>query len=318
MSATVTGAGVLNGMAPVSRTVRGYFAPVDRVTGTPADFDPLAMAGISPDAAPAPWIDLGPCRNFTRRSEAKVEALRAGAPLTARGQARTEAAATVEFEFACWSKLAMALSAGVEQRNLLTGAGPVAVMTADGASTATTLAVGSAVAAGFAVGSLVVVDVDYAGQMGYVGSGASGGYVRSGTVDSGDVDAIRRMSLNVGLVSGVADGVLTLAAPLLAGSPVTGMQVSRVAGFEDREGDGFLQEWSGLFSMEGEQGERMFFFYPRLQAMIGIAEEREALSGPLGRVRLKGSFRALAAKDASDGSWVVCRRSYLPAPVQGS
>lgn len=338
MSATATGAGVIGGGASVmentelvNRRVRGFFAPVNRATGMPTIFDPAAMGTVSLDAMPAPWVDLGRCRNFARRSETKVEALRAGAPVMARGQARLEAGATIEFEFTQWSKLALALSAGVQQMNLLapiagatargSGGGSVAAVPltpGDGGAapiTATTLRVGATAAAMFSVGSLVVVDVDYAGQTGYVGSGASGGYVRSSAAIGGDVDYVRRVSLNVGLVQAVAGGVLTLAEPLLAGVPAAGMQVSRVVGFVDREGDGFLQEWSGLFCVEGEQGDRAFFHYPRLQAMAGAAEVREALSGTLGQFRLKGIFRALATKDIVDGSEVLCYRSYIPAPM---
>ena len=101
-------------------------------------------------------------------------------------------------------------------------------------------------------------------------------------------------------------------APLLAGVPAAGMQVSRLVGFVDREGGGFFQEWSGLFCMDGEQGDRVIYHYPRLQAMQGAAEMVEGLAGPLEKVRLAGAFRALPVKDANDGATVFCFRSYLP------
>ena len=337
MSAAVTGAGVLAAGAPVSRRVRAWFAPIGRtLAGTAAGtvFDAAAMGNVDLDAMPAPWVDLGDCRSFARRSGTKVEALRAGSPVTAREQVRTEAEATVEVAFAQWGKLQLALSAGVQQMNLLapvTGAAatasggaalaavPLATATGGGlssATTATTVDVGAANAGQFAVGTIVAVDMDYAGQTGYVGSGASGGYVASSAAIGADVDYVRRVTLNVGLVTAVAGGVLTLATPLVAGVPTVGMKVSQVVGFVDREGGGFFQEWTGLFCMEGEQGDRVWYFYPRLQAMAAAAEVSESLAGPLVQMRLSGSFRALATKDGNDGTQVLCYRSYVPAAMR--
>jgi hypothetical protein len=103
---------------------------------------------------------------------------------------------------------------------------------------------------------------------------------------------------------------------LLAGVPAAGMQVSSLVGFVDREGGGFFQEWSGLFVMDGEQGDRVIYHYPRLQAMQGSAETAETLAGPLERVRLAGAFRALPVKDTNDGETVLCFRSYLPGAMR--
>jgi hypothetical protein len=110
--------------------------------------------------------------------------------------------------------------------------------------------------------------------------------------------------------------VLELGAPLLAGDPPSGMQVSSVVGFVDREGGGFFQEWSGLFVMDGEQGDRVIYHYPRLQAKQGSAEMVEPLAGALERVKLTGAFRALPVKDANDGETVLCFRSYLPGAMR--
>ncbi|WP_433984367.1 hypothetical protein RBB78_05210 [Tunturiibacter empetritectus] len=131
-----------------------------------------------------------------------------------------------------------------------------------------------------------------------------------------DINYIRRVSLNVGRVVSIANGVLQLGAPLLAGAPPSGMQVSPLMGFVDREGGGFFQEWSGLFVMDGEQGDRVIYHYPRLQAMQGSAEMAEALAGPLEKVKLAGAFRALPVKDANDGETVLCFRSYLPGAMR--
>ena len=310
----------------VTRRVRAYFAPVNRVAGVPAVFDAAQMGWFGLDAPVAPWVDLGWCSKFVRKSgvggKSGVTAVRTGAPAVAQSQVWTEVEATVAVEFANWGKLPLALTAGSEQMNLLytaagaalNGSGGVAaaaVQLAAG-STATALSVGAVAAAGFSVGDLVAVDVDYAGQVGFVGSGASAAYVRQALDVASDVNYVRRVTLNVGQVVAIAAGVLELAAPLLAGAPAVGMQVCRVAGFVDREGGRFFQEWSGLFCMEGEQGDRIFYYYPRLQAMQGAEEMTEALLAPLERVKLAGSFRALPVVDANDGATVVCFRSYLP------
>ena len=69
--------------------------------------------------------------------------------------------------------------------------------------------------------------------------------------------------------------------------------------------------------MQGSQGERIFFYYPRLQTMTGAQEAAIPLSGknPNGqsRVLLKGQFLALPVTDPLDGERVVCYRSFLPA-----
>jgi hypothetical protein len=191
---------------------------------------------------------------------------------------------------------------------LLIGTGP--------ASTASSLNVGGTAAAGFSVGSLVAVDVDYTGQLGYVGTGVSTAYVQSAAAVGSDVNYVRRVTLNVGLVVAIASGVLDLANALPAGIPATGMQVSRLVGFCDREGASFFQEWSALFVMQGAQGDRVLFHYPRLQAMQGSAETTDALTAPLETIRLAGAFRALTVKDANDGETVLCFRSYLPAALR--
>jgi hypothetical protein len=307
-------------LAPVVRRVRAYFAPVNRAAGVPTVFDAAQMGGFALASPPAPWVDLGWCTGFARKSATKVGALRGGAPTMVQSQVLTEVEATVTLEFESWGKLQMALAAGSQQMNLLRTASDAAANGSGGVaaaavvlvagSTATSLNVGTSAASGFVVGDLVAVDVDYAGQVGFVGSGVSGAYV--GSAASVDVNYVRRVSLNVGRVVAIANGSLQLESPLLAGVPATGMKVSRLVGFVDREGGGFFQEWSGLFCMDGEQGDRVIYHYPRLQAMQGAAEMTESLAGALEKVRLVGAFRALPVKDANDGASVLCFRSYLP------
>ena len=317
--------GAIAATAPVTRRVRAYFAPVARGAEQPVMFDAAASGRFDVEAPPAPWLDLGWCTRFARASESKLLPLRTGAPAVAQMQVRTEFGATVEVEFDGWGKLPMALCSGSEQMNLLvpaTGAaangsgGTAAVATPlENGSTASSLNVGAG-AAEFAAGDLVAVDDDYTGQAGFVGAGVSGAYVASAASVGSDLNFIRRVSLNVGRVLDVSGGVLTLAAPLLAGVPASGMQVSRLAGFVDREGGTFLPEWSALFCCEGVEGDRVLFHYPRLQAMASSAEAAEVIAAPLERLRLRGMFRALPVRDANDGAAVLCFRSYLPGPMR--
>ena len=309
-------------MSPVMGRVRAYFAPVNRGSEMPTIFDPAQSGGFALDAPPAPWVDLGWIDGFVRKCGTKVVALRSGAPATTQMQVRTEIEATVAFAFESWGKAQLALAAGTQQMNLLKtvtgataeGSGGVAIAATAllTGSTANVLQVGSTAAAGFAVGEIVAVDVDYAATTGFVGSGLSGAYVKSALTD---VDYVRRVTLNVGRIAaigtGTAAGALTLECPLLAGVPTTSMKVSGVVGFCDREGSSFFQEWSGLFVGEGQQGERVVWFYPRLQTTAGVTEDVAASLGGLEKARLAGSFRALPVVDPVDGETVVCFRSYV-------
>jgi hypothetical protein len=69
--------------------------------------------------------------------------------------------------------------------------------------------------------------------------------------------------------------------------------------------------------MEGSQGERIFFYYPRLQTMTGAEETILPLNpknqSGQSRILLKGQFLALPVTDPLDGERVVCYRSFLPA-----
>jgi hypothetical protein len=317
-------------VAPITRRVRAYFAPVNRAAARPSIFDAAQLGHFPLHTPPAPWIDLGWTQKFVRKSGTKVDALRTGAPAAASAQVRSEIEATVALEFETWGKLQVALASGSQQTNLLTtatgaapngsgglAAAPVPLLTGTGpASTATTLNVGTTAAAAFSVGSLVAVDVDYTGQLGYIGSGISGAYVKSAAAVGSDINTIRRVTLNVGVVTAIANGILQLAAPLPAGAPTADMQISQLIGFCDREGASFFHEWSALFVLEGAQGDRILYHYPRLQAMQGSSEAVEPLAASLECIRLAGAFRALPVKDANDGESVLCFRSYLPARLR--
>jgi hypothetical protein len=310
--------------APVARRVRGYFAPVNRAAQTPVLFDPSEQGAFSLNAPPSPWISLGWIQQFQRKPASKTAAVLTGIPASALEQVRETLEAQVSFEFLSWTKLTMALATGSQHMNLLAPASG-ATAAADGAqaatavvvqtgSTATFVALAAADAAKFTAGSMIALDVDYTGQTGYVGAPISGAYVRQALTD---IDYIRRVTFNVALVSQVTTTGLTLAEVLPGGAPAAGSKLQAVTGFVDREGGSFYQEWSALFVMEGGQGERIFFYYPRLQSMASAQEFASPLDGKskdgLARMLLKGQFLALPVIDPLDGERVICYRSFLPA-----
>ncbi len=307
-------------MAPMVGRVSAYFAPVNRAAQQATLFDAAQSGGFALDSPPAPWIGLGWITGFARKSATKIEPVRAGAPAVTQMQARTEIDATVWFAFESWGKLQLALSCGTQQMNLLkvatgateegSGGTAVAAVALQAGSTASVLQLGSLAAAGLNVGELIAVDVDYGTQTGFVGSGVSGAYVQTAL---SDVDYIRRVTLNVGRIAAIntATGAVTLQWPLIAGVPSATMKLSGVVGFCDREGSSFFQEWSAVFVAEGQQGERVIWHYPRLQAMIGANETKAVAGGGYEKVQLDAAFRALPVKDPVDGETVVCFRSYV-------
>ena len=310
--------------APVARRVRGYFAPVNRTAQTPVLFDPSEQGGFSLDAPPAPWISLGWIQEFIRKPGSKTAAVLTGIPASTLGQVRETLEAQVSFEFLSWTKLTMALATGSQHMNLLapaSGATPAAdgaqaasAVTTLSGSTATFVALATMDAAKFSPGSIIALDADYTGQTGFVGAPVSGAYVRQALTD---VNYIRRVTFNVAFVSQVTSAGLTLAGPLPGGAPAAGSKLQAVTGFVDREGGSFYQEWSALFVMQGSQGERIFFHYPRLQTMASAQEAALPLDAKntsgLARVLLKGQFLALPVTDPLDGERIVCYRSFLPA-----
>lgn len=316
---------------PIARRVRAYFAPVNRANSAPVIFDAAQNGGFNLDAPPTPWLDLGWLGHFTRRSGTKVVAMRSGAPGLPLSQVRTEIDALVQVQFLNWGKLQMAVTSGSEQMNLLavqtgapangSGGAAVAAVPLQTGSSATTLAIASAQLADFSVGQMVCVDADYTGQTGYVGTGVSGAYVSSAASVNNDINYVRRISFNVGRITAVTSTALQLAQPLIGGAPTAGMSAQIILGFVDREGSNFFQEWSGLFVISGEQGDRILLHYPRLQIAVSASEAMTPLESPLqkvntfARIAQVAEFRALPVTDSNDGAQVVCFRSYLPAPA---
>jgi hypothetical protein len=105
---------------------------------------------------------------------------------------------------------------------------------------------------------------------------------------------------------------------LPGGAPAAGEKLQAVIGFVDREGGAFYQEWSALFVLQGSQGDRVFFYYPRLQTVSGAEEPSVPLDpknkAGLQRILLSAQFQALPVTDPLDGERVVCFRSFVPSP----
>jgi len=309
-------------MLPAGRRWRACFAPVARATVAPAIFDPALDAGFALDAPPAPWVDLGWLENFTRRAATETLPVAAGPKQALVRQARKNLRAELEFDFCDWGKLQLALAGGSQHMNVLapagstrvpSGAAAVAAVALLPGSTATQLEVGAGAVGGFAAGDLIVADIDYAGETGYVGSGIAGAYVGDAAQVGNDADYIRRVSFNIGRIAGKTATALVLDRALLGGAPAANAKAQKVLGFSDREGGAFFQEWSGLFLFENEAGGRVALYYPRLQPAAPAAEGKLELAEPLRALTLRARFTALPFTDANDSEACLCWRTYYPA-----
>ena len=272
--------------APVARRVRAYFAPVNRAAQTPVLFDPSEQGGFNLDAPPAPWISLGWIQEFARKPASKTSPLLTGIPAATLEQVRETLEAQVSFQFLSWTKLTMALATGSQHMNLLapaSGAAPAAdgAQAAAGGDSAERLDGDIDCAASTRRGE-VHGRLDRRGGCGLhradrlCGRAGCGRVCAAGT-DGCGLHPARDIQCCAG-VAGKSTG-LTLAEPLPGGAPAAGAKVQAVTGFVDREGGSFYQEWSALFVMEGSQGERIFFHYPRLQTMTGAEEAVTPLDG---------------------------------------
>lgn len=314
---------------PILQRVRAYFAAPNRSAAQPVMFDPAQNGGFNLNTPPAPWLDMGWVDTFERKFGTKIVPLRSGAPGVPLSQVRTEMDSLVTLHFLSWGKLQMAVTGGSEQMNLLatnpgatangSGGAASAAIPVQGGSTSTFIGIAPGQLSGFSAGQMIVVDVNYTGQTGYVGSGASGAYVSSAAAVNNDPNYIRRVSFNVARITAVTGAGLELAQPLIAGAPTTAMFVQPILGFVDREGSNFFQEWSALFVIPGEQGDRILLHYPRLQIATSGTELMQPLAAPLTkidnftRISQVAQFRALPVTDTNDNAQVLCFRSYLPA-----
>jgi hypothetical protein len=243
-----------------------------------------------------------------------------------RAQYRGEISSAVEFEFREWGKLQMALATGTTHFNILkaaagapqqpVGGTPAAAVGLGSGSTAQSIVLTAGGGAQFTAGETIAVDVDYTGQSGYVGSGIQASFVPATAVS--DVDYIRRVTFNVGVIASIGGDTLTLEQPLLGGAPLASAKVQAVAGFASREGSSFIQAWSAVFVVDTADGAQLYYYYPQLS----VASEREdstfdvenAGAADVRGYSLRAEFNALAFEDPVDGETVVCYRGFFPAP----
>lgn len=317
--------GSINPATPlVTRAVRMFVQAT--TSGAAAVFDPSLLGRFDVTAPPPGWMDAGNVLELQRDAETTFTEVLSGTPAMVKTRGRAKVSAAVSCTLTNWSKLALLLSGGSQSMNLLrhastgsnddSGGQTEMAMPVLTGSTATVLLL--AAGSNVNVGDAVVVDVDYTNQTGPLGSGVAGTTLQSAASVGADVDYIRRVSLNVGRVVGVANAgtmmAVTLAAPLLAGAPATGMNLAVLLGFTDRLGGTFVPEWSALFVLDGVQGDRVLLHYPRLQMAPGNAEVSGKLAAGLDVWRLRANFHALPVTDGNDGAAVLCLRTYLPAP----
>ncbi len=308
-------------MSPVGHCVRAYFAPVDRLTGTPAVFDPAQPFDL--DAPPVPWLPLGSIDRLKRVPGTRFGSTRAGAKGAPAVQFRQQLEARVEFDFRDWGKLQMALAGGSQHLNVLacdpsaaaapSGGTPLGAIAVLPGSTAQELVFGEGAVDTFTAGDLLAIDLDYADQTGYVGSGVAAAYVGDPAEVAHDADYIRRVTFNLGRVASKTATSVVLAQSLIGGAPPAGARAQKVIAFVDREGGSFFPEWSALFVLEEVSGGRLAFYYPRLQPAAPAQESVVEIAAPIASWALHASFLALPFSDLADGETCLCWRSYFPA-----
>lgn len=310
-------------MQQLAQRTRAYLAPVARGTSTPSIFDAAHDGHFALDAPPLPWMDIGWISNFTRTAKTKIVPLNAGAKAATQSQCRSAMEATLQFDMHEWGKLQMAISAGSQHMNLLaedvnatplpSGGVPLAPVATLPGSIANEIVVGAGVVDSFSPGDLIAVDVDYAQQTGYVGPGIPGAFVKNPADVAFDPNYIRRVTFNVGRISGKTQTTLQLAQPLPGGAPAPAAQIQKVIGFVDREGGSFFQEWSALFVCESETGARSFYYYPRVQPAAPAQEASAAVAAAFDGWSLHATLAALPTTDTADREQVLCYRSFIPA-----
>ena len=107
--------------APVTRRVRAYFAPVNRVAQTPVVFDPAEQGGFTLMRRPRHGSTSAIFRTFSA-SRKQERPIVTGIPAAPLEQVRETLGAQVSFQFLSWTKLTMALATGSQHMNLLAAA----------------------------------------------------------------------------------------------------------------------------------------------------------------------------------------------------
>lgn len=314
-------------MVLVGSGFRGFFAPyVQGASPSPTIFDPARQGRFDTNIPPSGWHDLGWIEQLRRSPAGRIGQIRSGYRGAIRAQYRGEIGSSIEFEFREWGKLQMALATGTTHFNILKasagtaqqplGGSPDSAVALGSGSTASSIVLTTGAGAQFQAGQFVAVDVDYSGQSGYIGSGIQATFVPAGSVT--DVDYVRRVTFNVGVIQTIVGDTLTLEQPLLGGAPAANAKAQAVTGFASREGSSFIPSWSAVFVVDTIDGAQLYYYYPQLS----VSNEREDSTFDIenaGTPDVKGhalhvEFNALAFEDPVDGETIVCYRGFFPAP----
>ena len=315
------------GLRPVARQTRAYFAPVNRVSGATAVFDPSQNSGFQLDAPAAPWIDLGWIENFQRTSTSQIEALASGAAGAVAAQARQALGARIDFEFRDWGKLQMALSGGAEHMNVLatdpsaspvgSGGIPLTAVPLLAGSTAVELVVGAGAVAGFQPGGLRGMRcrlragswVCGYGDRGRVCRGSGRCAARRQLCAAGDVQC-RASCAGYGHVI-VADTGIAWRSASSGGGGAAGCRFRR-------------PRWRsvsatvvGTVCGRGRVRRTRVFLLSDFESVHGEGGMGAGDSGRDSKNQsrswaLQASFTALPTVDINDGAVVLCYRSYFP------
>ena len=352
------------GQLTVGNGWRAYFAPFNQQAAVsqsstsigPTIYD-LQVTGLFSDGSTPPtgWSDLGYVKNFKFSPASKTGNIATGYRGAIRAKYRAEVAEKFNFSFAEVTHMSVRIATGSQVFNLLkTGAtastsGPLS----SSGTTAVALAASGYVASGsltnysgkptlfvpagsgaaFAAGTMIVCDIDYSNQFGYVGD--SGANVFQGAVS--DTDFIRKTSDYVnGVVAVVAAGsggapagqdALVLTGPFVGGgnalygttattapSYTAGSKVQAISGYAAREGGTFITEWSAVFCLTTIDGSQFLFYYPRVapDTFTGFDMANVPGASSISTFDLAASFDAMAFDDPLDGETCVRYSAYFP------
>jgi hypothetical protein len=348
------------GQLSVGAGWRSYFAPFNQQLATsqsstilgPTIYD-LEVIGKFVDGAsgpPAGWSDLGYIKEFKFTPGSKIGGIATGYRGAVRAKYRGEVAEKFSFMFAEMTHMSMRIATGCQVFNLLkstAAASTVGPLSSSGVAAVAlgasgyvasgavagyvgkpTLYVPSGSGAAFAAGSMIVCDIDYSNQFGYVGD--AGANVFQGAVS--DVDFIRKTSDYVNGVAVVVAGAqdaLILTSPFVGGgnaaygtTPTTapsyaaGSKVQAITGYAAREGGTFITEWSAIFCLDTIDQSQFVFYYPRVAPDAFTGFNSANVTGITSEQAndLNASFEAMAFDDPLDGETVLRYSAYYPHP----
>lgn len=322
---------------------RAYFAPYNATLGSakadttqgPKILDLQTLGPIVDSSLPSGWYDLGWIKDYALTPQSQIGKVRSGYLGAVRALYKTSVGEEFTFKFREISKMAYKIATGSQVFNLLknsatstvgplSGSGAQTVAMSSYTANTRALAVPAGSGSLFAAGDYIVCDKDYTANAGGLqGENAIPVFPNQVT----DVDYIRKTSDFVARIDSISTDTLTLTTPGFIGGgsgdptgnvvPQSGSKIQKIIGFASREGGTFVQEWSGMFVMDHQDGSQTLFYYPH----IAISQFRNMSSWDLenaGATDTKGYdlesvMESMAFEDPLDGQTVVCYRAFYPA-----